>query len=441
MLRMGKGGLCDPAVNQAHGRYKVDPKRSNKQMRLGELREWEERWCCLWSFRYFFWTFESRNDPASDPVFIVLSPGPGSASTVLAVAHNGPCTVNPDGASAKNNPYAWTTKANVVWLDHPVGVGYSTGSSQELDEGEVVTNVYNFVKYFRNYTRYEGALYIIGFSFAGHILPQVAKMMHQSKMALEGLIFVNAKIDPLSQYAYEYPFYPEMAFKSTTTKPVISQVQYKEMVSSMRDCLEQIKACNYQSALCRTADLFCRRVAYAPVKANGYNLYDLAQTCPHPADQLPRGCDNQENPPNIQKYMNSPTVKQFFGITDNYFSFNRTVYDSLKKYGLLKVDQSIPSLLEAGIRVMVIAGDRDYVCNYLGLKNWMLGMGWSKQEAFKSAPDVPVKDNTGREIGLRRSIDRGHYTFVQVYAAGHDPTREKPQETLRLVNDFVSRNF
>mmetsp|Transcript_25866 Transcript_25866/g.21291 ORF Transcript_25866/g.21291 Transcript_25866/m.21291 type:complete len:81 (+) Transcript_25866:69-311(+) len=56
ILNTGKGGLCDPTVNQASGRFKVD---SGKE--------------------YFFWSFESRNDPANDPVFFVLSAGPGGA--------------------------------------------------------------------------------------------------------------------------------------------------------------------------------------------------------------------------------------------------------------------------------------------------------------------------------------------------------------------------
>ncbi|KAF4651445.1 hypothetical protein FOL47_000404 [Perkinsus chesapeaki] len=402
ILHTGKGGLCDPTVNQASGRYKVNPGKE-----------------------YFFWTFESRNDPSNDPVFLVLSAGPAGASTTFTVSQNGPCTVNSDGTSVERNPYSWTTKANVVWLDHPVGVGFSTGSSVEKTEREVVNNICNFIKLLFGYTRYKGGFYLVGMSGGGHLLPQVAAIVRQSTIALEGLIFVNAMIDALSQY----PSYPEMAFKSPTTSPVISQDQYDQMVAAMPDCLEKIKACNVKNTLCETAYFFCGGMVNLPVVNNGYNLYDLPQTCPHPRDQLPQGCDNQELPPNVQEYMNSTMVKLFFGVRGDYVEMSK------------EVDQSIPSLLESGVRVMVMAGDRDYVCNYLGLKQWMLGLEWSKKEAFKAALDVPVKDNTGRVIGLRRSIERGLYTFVQVYNAGHGVPREKPAESLRFVNDFISRNL
>jgi carboxypeptidase C (cathepsin A) len=37
----------------------------------------------------------------------------------------GPCNVQPDGNSTKVNPYAWNEKANMIFIDQPVGVGFS----------------------------------------------------------------------------------------------------------------------------------------------------------------------------------------------------------------------------------------------------------------------------------------------------------------------------
>merc|ERR1711869_49568 len=77
------------------------------------------------STKYFFWLFESKADPTKDPLIMWLSGGPGCSSQLALLAENGPCTVNKQG-KAKLNPHSWHTKANMMWVDQPAGVGFST---------------------------------------------------------------------------------------------------------------------------------------------------------------------------------------------------------------------------------------------------------------------------------------------------------------------------
>ncbi|KUF98610.1 hypothetical protein AM588_10007743 [Phytophthora nicotianae] len=84
---------------------------------------------------YFYWFFESRTNPETDPLVLWLTGGPGSSSMFALLTENGPCTIQPD-LSTKLNPYAWNTNANVIWLDQPTGVGYSFGSPADKDFNE-----------------------------------------------------------------------------------------------------------------------------------------------------------------------------------------------------------------------------------------------------------------------------------------------------------------
>ena len=45
------------------------------------------------SKNYFFWMFESHNNPATDPVVLWLTGGPGCASSLALLTENGPCKV------------------------------------------------------------------------------------------------------------------------------------------------------------------------------------------------------------------------------------------------------------------------------------------------------------------------------------------------------------
>ncbi|CAM9980796.1 unnamed protein product, partial [Hapterophycus canaliculatus] len=74
---------------------------------------------------YFFWMAESQENPSEDPVVLWLTGGPGCSSTLALLAENGPCTVNEDGETTTPNPSSWNSRANVIWVDQPAGVGFS----------------------------------------------------------------------------------------------------------------------------------------------------------------------------------------------------------------------------------------------------------------------------------------------------------------------------
>jgi len=48
------------------------------------------------------------------------------ASTSQAVSgHNGPCIARPDSNSTGPNPWSWTGASNMLYIDQPIGTGFS----------------------------------------------------------------------------------------------------------------------------------------------------------------------------------------------------------------------------------------------------------------------------------------------------------------------------
>ncbi|XP_065616944.1 serine carboxypeptidase-like 29 [Quercus suber] len=84
----------------------------------------------------FYWFIEATKDPDSKPLVLWLNGGPGCSSIAYGEAEEiGPFHIKPDGKTLYLNPYSWNKVANLIFLDSPVGVGfsYSKNSSDVLN--------------------------------------------------------------------------------------------------------------------------------------------------------------------------------------------------------------------------------------------------------------------------------------------------------------------
>ncbi|KIM53428.1 hypothetical protein SCLCIDRAFT_1222826 [Scleroderma citrinum Foug A] len=130
----------------------------------------------------FFWAFESSEgsftDESEEPWGIWLNGGPGSSSLIGLLFENGPIYVQND-YSVSENQHSWTKVADYVWIDQPVGTGFSTCDSEGyvFDEdqmaGDFMGFLENFVKVFPQLAK--RPLYLTGESYAGTYIPYITK--------------------------------------------------------------------------------------------------------------------------------------------------------------------------------------------------------------------------------------------------------------------------
>jgi len=122
----------------------------------------------------------------------------------------------------EHNDYSWNNAANVLYIDQPLGTGFSfisgLGSlrwSEDSLSDDFYTFLHNFmVKYpeFRNRD-----IYLTGESYAGHYIPSIARTLQLRAdpwINLAGIAIGNGWVDPM----YQYPAYPRFA----TTHQLIS---------------------------------------------------------------------------------------------------------------------------------------------------------------------------------------------------------------------------
>ena len=78
-----------------------------------------------------------------------LNGGPGCSSTTGLLFENGPCTINGPNKTVLN-PHSWNNVANMLFLDQPIGTGFSYASdASKVDTlPDLAVDVYAFLQLF-----------------------------------------------------------------------------------------------------------------------------------------------------------------------------------------------------------------------------------------------------------------------------------------------------
>lgn len=388
------------------------------------------------SKNYFYWFFESRGSPSSDPLIIWLTGGPGCSSTLALLLENGPCSVN-DDLSLKKNPYSWTERANVMWIDQPVGVGFSYGDKSEYDtsEKEVGNDMYHFVQEFLQAKPEYQTLpfYVFGESYAGHYVPAIAHRIFSGNQQKEGPLEINLKgfgignglTDPQVQYKY----YPDMAYNNTYGIKAVSYPVYVAMKAAVAPCVAMIASCQTTKAACLAAQTFCNAALVAPYSMSGLNVYDIRSKCEH----WPMCYDFSH----IEKFLRLESTLQKLHVSSKsakWQSCNMEVHAGFSFDWMKNFQQLVAPMLEAGIKGLVYAGDADFIVNWMGCKAWTLQLPWSQHDDFLAAEDKAwVVD--GQKVGRIRQV--GPFAFQQVYEAGHMVPLDQPKIALAMLKAFT----
>ncbi|KAK4492692.1 hypothetical protein RD792_003512 [Penstemon davidsonii] len=318
--------------------------------------------------------------------------------------------------------------SNLIYLDQPIGTGFSyTSSKQDLRKSTDAASVdfYDFLlAFFRKHPRFKkNDFYITGESYAGHYIPAFSVRIHQAnknnkstKINLKGIAIGNGLTNPEIQFKA----YADYALNMK----LINQSYYTNLSKLYPRCQKLIQLCeNNDSSSCLDAFEFCtsiyQRIAW---EAGGIYFYDIRKKCEGSL------CYDFSN---LEKFLNLKSVKKSLGVGNiNFVSFSTEVYGAMATDVMKNYMNGIPSLLESGVKVLVYAGEYDLICNWLGNFRWVHAMKWVGQKTFGSAPLTPFIID-GVKIGMSKS--HGPLTFLKVHNAGHLVPMDQPKASLEMI--------
>lgn len=126
----------------------------------------------------YFWYFPSENPLAKDEITIWLNGGPGCSSLEGLLQENGPFLWQDGTFKPVQNPYTWVNLTNIVWVEQPVGTGFSQGKPSAKNEVDVAAQFLGFFKNFVDtFSLHHKKVFITGESYAGYYVPYIADAM------------------------------------------------------------------------------------------------------------------------------------------------------------------------------------------------------------------------------------------------------------------------
>ncbi|KAF0698417.1 Aste57867_10946 [Aphanomyces stellatus] len=391
---------------------------------------------------YFYSFFESRHNPATDPLVVWLEGGPGSSSTWAMFNVNGPCFIGDNLNSTAKNPFSWTEHSNMLWLDQPTNVGFSVGDAadDDRDEADVGRNFYAFMQsWLKQHPQYQARpLYIAGQSYGGHYVPAAAQYIvrEQAKAALapdaihinlQGISIGNGFTNPVIQAPMVVDMVDAIAheYNITLASPAtVAQLRHDAAV--VGHLLQACQSANETHACLEALTMWSDKILTPLVTNPTRNPYDVRDICDPTC--------NDYGMAKTGVYLNQPHVQAMLGVHKPYAWNNATVgmafaVDAGKSVALL-----VPEILAAGVRVLLNVGDADLMCDWQGNDAWAKQLEWPGKSAYNAATVTPLVVD-GKTAGQVRSAQG--LTFVRVYNSGHGVPVDQPLVGLTLLHRFL----
>lgn len=313
----------------------------------------------------------------------------------------------------------------------------------------------DFPEYKSNINQGRDTLSIWGESYGGHYGPITADyiskqnaLIQSGKIAkpakqlhVETLGLVNACIDGPTQI----PLYPQMAYNNTYNLKTYNESTFELSTSKIPACLDLIKTCQ-NLADERDPEGFGNNpeVNFACHKAYKWCFDNVANTYP----------DKQRNifdiaspyitsfPPKWPAgYLNRGDVQQALGVPLNFTGLSWAAYQAFPQTGDFMLGHGLEALgrlLDAGTKIALVYGDRDYQCNWLGGEAISLHIPSSNLTSadFAKAGYAKLETNSSYTGGWTRQ--HGRLSFSRVFNAGHAVPYYQPETAYQIFNRVMA---
>ncbi|KAG0417552.1 hypothetical protein HPB47_005525 [Ixodes persulcatus] len=400
---------------------------------------------------------QKKQKRGTAPLVLWLQGGPGVSSLLGLLVENGPLEFSPGDSSAVFRPLTWARSMSMVYVDQPVGTGFS--HSQSGDRGfarsaaDAAGDLYEFLgQFFALFPEYlSNDFYIAGESYAGTDAYSIARRRNAESKSSGGFLrrscgkFVPALARMLNILRYDdsLPKVKGLILSSPYVDPE-TQVDISELLYQTGFVSE--KQASVLRAQFQTVIQLVHRDNFTEAKRVMDTVIDGSWGLPATLFENMTGLrqafnlDLSTDPPELAAYrsfLERHDVRAALHVGDVPFSDD---YSLVQKhmYSDMMTSQArnFGELLDQGIKVLVFGGQKDLLVPFSSVERLMSRLDWKGQLEYKATERTPWMLDHSRVGGYFRQVR--NYTEVLIRGAGHMVPFDKPKEVLTLVKKFIN---
>ncbi|EOY12973.1 Serine carboxypeptidase 44 [Theobroma cacao] len=405
----------------------------------------------------FYYFVEAEKDPMNLPLTIWLTGGPGCGSVGDGFLSVGPFITTANAHGLQRNPYSWIKVTNLLFIDSPIGAGWSySNTSRDYEVGDDSTNkdLLTFIlQWFEKHPNFKSRdLYLGGSSYAGHFIPNFANSLldynnnqsNSSKFNIKGLALGNPllrnKLDTLAVYDF---FWSRGMININLHQQILKECNGIDEDNYSNNATKWSEPCQQAMDKAEMAAFIVSSTNVA--KARRFDV--LRDPCDEKWEDLVLGKEVTKVsfevdmciPFRADFYFNIPEVqKAFHGNRTNLgYQWKGCFEKSGLKYSDADKDidmlPALKKILQQSIPITIFSGDQDAIVPNFGTLNHMnklakdMNLNLTKDEAWNH-------ENKGG--GWMYSYDN-LLNFMTVKGANHHVTFSKPSEALFIFTNIV----
>ncbi|KAL8255634.1 hypothetical protein R6Q59_030701 [Mikania micrantha] len=403
----------------------------------------------------FWWYYKSpyrTQDPNNPwPIILWLQGGPGASGVGTGNFEE----VGPLDSFLKPRNSTWLREADLLFVDNPVGTGYSFVEEEKLlvktDEEAATDLTTLLIEIFnRNETLQKSPLYIVAESYGGKYAVTLGLSAIKAiedrrlKLLFGGIALGDSWISPEDFVASWGPLLKDVSrldenglFESNSLvekiKQQIANGKFKDATETWSD-LEEVIGANSNSVDFYN---FLLDSGMDPVSMTAAELVRAT-----PRKRYSRYLDSLKTSPgengDLDLLMNG-VIRKKLGIIPNGVEWggqSGLVFDYLEGDFMRPRIKEVDELLNKGVNLTIYNGQLDVICSTKGTEAWVEKLKWEGLKTFLSIDRTPLYCGDGRMTkGFTKSYKNLH--FYWILGAGHFVPVDQPCVTLDMIHRFT----
>ncbi|XP_052202522.1 serine carboxypeptidase-like 13 isoform X2 [Diospyros lotus] len=405
----------------------------------------------------FYYFVKSESNPKEDPLVLWLTGGPGCSSFSAFAYEIGPLNFEQnqkDGSfpTLVLNPYSWSKAASIIFVDLPVGTGFSyarSSTAAECSDLQACDQAYQFLrKWLIDHPEFLlNPVYVGGDSYSGITVPVVVQVITNGNeegivpfINLNGYILGNAETDPDFESNYRIPFAHGMGLISDELYKSLQrncQGQYFNVDPSNTKCKQDVQA--YQECISglNTAQILEPACGFASPKPRtlfSKRRFVQEEYIKFVDPDSPLCASSRIDGYRLSHvWLNDNGVREALHIKKGSIGeWIRCNYGLPYKITIRESFQYHVKLSSKGYRSLVYSGDHDMLFTYLGTQAWIRSLNYSIVDDWRSWAAE------GQIAGYTRTYSNG-MTFATIKGGGHTAPEYKPLECSSMFRRWISR--